>query len=365
MGALSLARVRPARLRQTVQVPLVESSREALDFFACQLEAYLPVHVENVLRENLPAVMRRQEGTGSRAAVLTSFFHLSEVERLVGDRGLPIIPLLAKAHLDTFRRLAHLPAGTRVGVVSAESETAHSVRHSIASGDLPNIALVGAFAANGPPWKPCFSRMGASCVLLERVRQLANGTIHVIIDERAVDTRAIEKLTAILIRHDAAMPTTAPEAGPQCGRGKHDVVLVGGGDERRTAWNSVPMCAERGEGAKAGIHAGEPLWWRSTRGSSQFRAPDGSLAFPRGSGPRPDGLGSQNDDGRATNELSVWAFHHHDALSRRRMVGQGARGGERGRRRSARSGRPLEKPIGGQGRRGSLLRPREGGIAPR
>ncbi len=218
VGVLSLARVRPAPLRQTVQVLLVECSSEALDFFASQLEAHLPVHVEKVLPEDLPAVMRQQEGAGSWAAVVTSFFHLPEVERLVGDRGLPIIPLFAKAHLDTLRRLAHLPAGTRVGVVSAESETAHSVQHSIASGGLPNIALVGACAANGPPLETLVRQaevLVCSAEAAERVRQLANGTIQVIIDERAVDTRAIEELAAILIRHDPAMPTTAPEAGPQ------------------------------------------------------------------------------------------------------------------------------------------------------
>jgi GntR family transcriptional regulator len=62
VGVLSLARVRPAPLRQPVQVLLVEWSREALDFFGTELETHLPVHVDKVLPGDLSAALRRRTG---------------------------------------------------------------------------------------------------------------------------------------------------------------------------------------------------------------------------------------------------------------------------------------------------------------
>ena len=212
VGVLSLTRVRPAPLRQTPKVLLVECSSEALDFFAKQIEAHLPVQVDKIKPIDLPASVRRK-GANPWAAAVTSFFHLPEVERLVGDRGVPIIPLLSTAHFETLRRLAQLPPGTRVGVVSADAETAHNLEHSIVSAGLPNIALVGARSTESSTLGSLVGQVEVivcSTQAQERVRQLASGNTEIIIDDRALDTRAIEMLSAILIGQDAAGSTPAP-----------------------------------------------------------------------------------------------------------------------------------------------------------
>ena len=149
VGVLSLAGVRPAAVQGAVEVLLVECSPPELDFFARQLEAHLPVRVDQVLLGELAAAVRRQKRAGRWRAAVTSFCHLPEVERLLSGRGVPVIALLAEAHLETLHRLAQLPAGTRVGVASAAVETAHNLEHSIANAGLPNIALVGACPAEG------------------------------------------------------------------------------------------------------------------------------------------------------------------------------------------------------------------------
>jgi hypothetical protein len=109
--------------------------------------------------------------------------------------------------------LAQLPPGTRVGVVSADPETAHNLEHSIVSAGLPNIALVGACSTDGSNLEALVRQVEVivcSAEAAERVRQLANGTTQVIIDDRALDTRAIEMLAAVVIGQDAAGPTAAP-----------------------------------------------------------------------------------------------------------------------------------------------------------
>src|SRR2546422_2665320 len=118
VGVLSLAGVRPPAVQGTVDVLLVECSPPELDFFAGQLEAHLPVRADRVLLGELATVTREKQAGRWRAAV-TSFCHLPEVERLLSGRGVPVIALLAEAHLETLHRLAQLPSGTRVGVASA------------------------------------------------------------------------------------------------------------------------------------------------------------------------------------------------------------------------------------------------------
>jgi hypothetical protein len=125
------------------------------------------------------------------------------VERILDGRGVPVIALLAEAHLETLHRLAQLPTGTRVGVASSAAETAHNLEHSIANAGLPNIALIGACPTEGAALGRLVRRvdvMVCSTSAAERVRGLAGPAVTVMIDDRAVDGRAIEMLTTLLVR---------------------------------------------------------------------------------------------------------------------------------------------------------------------
>ena len=186
VGVLSLAGIRPAAIRGAVEVLLVECSPPELEFFARQLEAYLPVRVDKVLLGELAAVTRRQKHPGRWRAAVTSFCHLPQVEQLLKGKGVPVIALLAEAHLETLHRLAQFPSGTRVGVASTTVETAHNLEHSIAN--------------------------AGSTAAAERVQALAGPAVQVIIDDRALDQRAIEMLAAILVRQNGGGTPAAPEA---------------------------------------------------------------------------------------------------------------------------------------------------------
>ena len=207
VGVLSLAGVRPAAVQTTMEILLVECSPAELDFFARALEAQLPVHVDRVLLRELATVgLRPKRVAGWRVAV-TSFGHLPEVERLLNGRGIPVIALLAEAHLETLHRLAQLPPKTRVGVASAEPETAHNLEHSIANAGLPNIVLAGASPTAGPALSRLVRRvdvMVCSTSAADRVRALAGPGMQVITDDRALDQRAIEMLAAVLVHQHGA-----------------------------------------------------------------------------------------------------------------------------------------------------------------
>jgi hypothetical protein len=184
----------------------VECSASELDFFAREIEASFPVRVDKTLLAELPAAVRQRK-RGSWGAAVTSFSHLPEVERLLEGTGVPVIALLAEVHLETLHRLAQFPAGTRVGVASAHLETAHNLEHSIANAGLPNIVLAGSCPAEGAALGRLVRRvdvMVCSTPAAERVRRLAGAAAQVIVDDRALDRRAIEILAAILVGHDGA-----------------------------------------------------------------------------------------------------------------------------------------------------------------
>jgi hypothetical protein len=196
----------------------VECSPPELDFFARELEAHLPVRVEKVLLAKLASAVRRQKPAGRWGAAVTSFCHLPAVERRLRGMGIPVIALLAEAHLETLHRLAQLPSGTRVGVASAAVETAHNLEHSIANAGLPNIALVGACPAEGAALGRLVRRVDAivcSSAAAERVRGLAGPAVQVIIDDRALDQRAIEMLATILVEQNGERTTADPRRAPK------------------------------------------------------------------------------------------------------------------------------------------------------
>jgi GntR family transcriptional regulator len=221
VGVLSLAGIRPVAVQAAVEVLLVECTRPELEFFARELAAHLPVRIDKVLLGDLATVVQRKRA-GRWGAAVTSFCHLPEVERLLDGKGIPVIALLAEAHLETLHRLAQLPAGTRVGVASAAAETAHNLAHSIANAALPNITLVGACPAEGAALGRLVRRVDVivcSSSAAERVRGLADSSLQVMIDDRALDQRAIEMLAAVLVQHSAdgtavALPADRARLGP-------------------------------------------------------------------------------------------------------------------------------------------------------
>jgi GntR family transcriptional regulator len=247
VGVLSLAGVRPAAVRGGVEILLVECSLPELDFFARELEAHIPVHVDKVLLGDLATAVRSRKGVEGWRAAVTSFFHLPEVERRLAGLRVPVIALLAEVHLETLHRLAQFPSGTRVGVASSHAETAHNLEHSIANAGLPNITLLGACPAEGAGLERLVRRvdvMVCSTAAGDRVRQLAGSAVRVLIDDRALDPRAIQMLATLLVQRDGDRldnpPASHPRAAESPGRSGRPVRSATGKSLARPSQESRP-----------------------------------------------------------------------------------------------------------------------------
>jgi GntR family transcriptional regulator len=213
VGVLSLAGLGVAALRAAAEVLLVECSASELDFFARELQAQLPVRVAKVLLKDLATTVRQEARPGRWAAAVTSFGHLPEVERRLVGLSIPVLALLAEAHLETLQRLAQLPRGARVGVIAAAVETTHSVEHSIAAAALPNIAGIETCPAEGRALKRLGRRVSVivcSSSTARQVQGLVDPAVPVIVDDRALNQRAIQMLGAVLAERDGDHPTAMP-----------------------------------------------------------------------------------------------------------------------------------------------------------
>ena len=205
VGVLRLAGLGVAALREAAEVLLIECSEPELEFFARELQAQLPVRVAKVLLEDLATTVRRQARPGHWAAAVTSFGHLPEVERRLEGLGVPVLALLAEAHLETLQRLAQLPRGARVGVIAAAVETTHTVAHSIAAAALPNIARIETCPAESGALTRLVRRVNVivcSSSTGKQIKRLVAPSVPVIIDDRALNQRAIQMLGAVLAQHD-------------------------------------------------------------------------------------------------------------------------------------------------------------------
>jgi hypothetical protein len=57
-----------------------------------------------------------------------------------------------------------------------------------------------------------------STPVAEEVQRLIGSAAEVIVDDRALDNRAVEMLAAVLVRHDAAGTPPTPSARPRAAR---------------------------------------------------------------------------------------------------------------------------------------------------
>jgi hypothetical protein len=220
VGVLSLASLGVAALREAAEVLLIECSEPELEFFERELQAQLPVRVAKVLLKDLTTTIRRQARPGHWAAAVTSFGHLPEVEHRLEGLGVPVLALLAEAHLETLQRLAQLPRGARVGVVAAAVETTHTVAHSIAAAALPNITRIETCPAEGRALKQLVQRVSVvvcSSSTAKQVQGLVNPPVPVIVDDRALNQRAVQMLGAVLAQRagDLSAPRTLARRRPR------------------------------------------------------------------------------------------------------------------------------------------------------
>ena len=202
LGNALLARsgVRP---QEKVPILFVECTGAELDQLSSELEEQLPVEVEKVLLEDLPARLSGEGDPPWRMAV-TTFFHVHEVQALVEPFGIETIALLAEANIESLRRLTELPAGTSVGVVGWGRTCMENLSRSLEGAGLEHLDFRSVYVDQSSTEEILGTLEGVKAIACatitaKKLRELGvPEELEIIEEDRTLDKGGIEMLGRML-----------------------------------------------------------------------------------------------------------------------------------------------------------------------
>ena len=179
----------------------VECTAPELDQFSAELEDQLPVEVEKVLVEDLPARLSGEEELPWRMAV-TTFFHVHEVQELVEPLGIETVALLAEATLESLQRLTELPPNTPVGVVGNSQTCMENLSLSLEGAGLDHLNLTETYVEREDETRALLEKVPVivcSSFTARRLRELgASDELEILEEDRTLDKGGIEMLGRLL-----------------------------------------------------------------------------------------------------------------------------------------------------------------------
>lgn len=127
--------------RTEVQLAFVECNVERAETFSAELGEALEAPI-------VPLVLGDIEPDDVRVPdlVVTTFFHLAEVRRLVRElaphQTPEVLGIVVAPHLKTLVRLSQIPAGHRIGIYYTTDHQAEAIRQSLADAGVESIDLI-------------------------------------------------------------------------------------------------------------------------------------------------------------------------------------------------------------------------------
>ena len=195
---LARAGVKP---QEKTPILFVECTAPELDQFSAELEDQLPVEVEKVLVEDLPARLSGEEEPPWRMAV-TTFFHVHEVQELMEPLGIETVALLAEATLESLQRLTELPPKTPVGVVGNTQTCMENLSLSLAGAGLDHLNLTETYVEREDETRVLLGKVPVivcSSFTARRLRELgAPDELEILEEDRTLDKGGIEMLGRML-----------------------------------------------------------------------------------------------------------------------------------------------------------------------
>ena len=129
------------RVSAAVRVAMVECNWEQLDYFTRELKLGPGVKVFPVLLADMMRVPEHaQRVLGSADLVVTTFFHLEEVSRML-PKTTSVLGIALDPLVETMVQMARLPKGTKVGLVCLSTAFAERVQKSIENAGINELVF--------------------------------------------------------------------------------------------------------------------------------------------------------------------------------------------------------------------------------
>jgi GntR family transcriptional regulator len=225
--ARTQATAAPSQARK-LPVLLVECNRPQLKLFGRQLVEALPLRLTALLIGDLQGRMERTPAFIERyALVVTTFFHVHELQALLADISIEVVGLLAEASLETLRRITALPAGTKVGVACNEWTGTENVGLSIQNAGLTHIQLIPGCGQDPESLRRMLDEVSVvvcSSLVAAEIQTMASRGTEILVDDRRLDQAGVEMLRQrleILQPRDGSRMKSAGGRAPSVSRGEN------------------------------------------------------------------------------------------------------------------------------------------------
>jgi DNA-binding transcriptional regulator YhcF (GntR family) len=200
-----------------LQALFTECNRPQLRQFSRELEQTLPLSVDGILVKDLERKYRRSPAFLRRySLVVTTFWHIHEVQKLLRKADTEVVGLMAEASLETLMRLMALPEGTKVGVACHEWTGSENVKLFIENAGLRNIQIVVGCGAEPASLKRMLleARVVVCSGLVDgKIRALAPKGTEIIVDNRTLDKGGMEMLRQRMAQLVAGMENRGARRG--------------------------------------------------------------------------------------------------------------------------------------------------------
>jgi GntR family transcriptional regulator len=180
----------------------VECNRPQVNLFSRELKEALSIPIDGLLLQDLKKMVRRKPDSIRRyALIVTTFYHIHEVQTLVAKAGVEVMGLLVEAGLETLVRLTALPEGTKVGAACIEWTGSENLKLSIENAGLKHLQMVLGCGQDEESLRKMIDEVSiivCSVLVEKKIRAMAPRDKEIIVDDRRLDKAGIEMLRSRL-----------------------------------------------------------------------------------------------------------------------------------------------------------------------
>lgn len=187
---------------RAVKALFVECSRPELELFNSELKKELRIEVDPMLIGDFArAVEKDLKSLRRYGLIITTFYHVKEVQGLLEDSGMEVVALMVNTSLETLMQLMALPEGTQVGVACTTSAGAENMKLSIQRAGLKHLRVITGCGEERSSLKKVIAAASVvvcSSLIESQLRAMAPKGKQIIVDNKRIDNAGIEMLRSRL-----------------------------------------------------------------------------------------------------------------------------------------------------------------------
>jgi GntR family transcriptional regulator len=186
-----------------VKALFIECSRPELEMFSAELKKEVGIQLDAMLVEDFArAVEKDPDSLKGYGLIITTFYHIREVQSLLGDSGMEVVALMVDTGLETLMRLTSLPEGTQVGVACTTAAGAENMKLSIQRAGLGHLKVVTGCNQERSSLKKMIADVSVivcSSLVESKLRSLVPKDKELIVDNKRIDKAGVEMLRSRLM----------------------------------------------------------------------------------------------------------------------------------------------------------------------